>query len=334
MRRELDVRKLDAFAPDVMQAWRELAARCSDATIFVHPDWLRAWHAHLGDDVEPELRGVYDGERLVGLAPFGVARDGGRRVLGLLGGDVSDYRGVLALPEWGPAVARALLVQLAKEHWDVCELGPIEACSPLARASAPGLALELRDADVCPYVPIPEGARELADVVPRGFASRVARSIRTAQRAGRHEVSWGEADEALARLETFIALHAARARMRGGVGVLDDPRVRAFWRDAAPPLAREGILRMLEVRLDGRAIASVFAFFQHGRVLSYLGGFDPMAAKLSPGRLALAALFTRAIDEGAREVDFLRGVETYKYAWGAQDRVTHRLRIVRAAGRR
>jgi CelD/BcsL family acetyltransferase involved in cellulose biosynthesis len=33
--------------------------------------------------------------------------------------------------------------------------------------------------------------------------------------------------------------------------------------------------------------------------------------------------------DGAREVDFLRGAEDYKYRWGAIDRVQHRIRVER-----
>jgi len=36
-----------------------------------------------------------------------------------------------------------------------------------------------------------------------------------------------------------------------------------------------------------------------------------------------------AIEEGFKEVDFLRQREPYKYLWGARDRVSHRITLSR-----
>ncbi|MCZ7678224.1 MAG: GNAT family N-acetyltransferase [Sandaracinaceae bacterium] len=116
----------------------------------------------------------------------------------------------------------------------------------------------------------------------------------------------------------------------GGEGVLAGACLQRFYREAVGALAPRGLARMLEVRLDGAPVAAVLAFAHRRRVLHYAAGFDPSAARLSPGRIALAALFSRAIAERAREVDLLRGVEPHKYDWGARDRTTRTLRITRA----
>jgi Acetyltransferase (GNAT) domain len=55
-------------------------------------------------------------------------------------------------------------------------------------------------------------------------------------------------------------------------------------------------------------------------IVIYLTGFDPALAQLSPGRLLVARALERAGDDGAFELDFLRGREPYKYEWGAVDR--------------
>jgi CelD/BcsL family acetyltransferase involved in cellulose biosynthesis len=64
----------------------------------------------------------------------------------------------------------------------------------------------------------------------------------------------------------------------------------------------------------------LYGFLDHGRFLFYLSGFDPRIARLSPGRLLIARALDRVRDEGAFELDFLRGREPYKYEWGAVDR--------------
>lgn len=321
---QLETVELELESRSVAEEWSALAQRCPDATAFLHPAWSSAWHAHLGRDVEPRVIGVRAGGTLIGLAPLALSRDG---ALAPMGGDITDYSGVLAIPSAHEAVASAILAHVAGMEWTRCELARLELGSPLLGCTAPSLAITAVDQDVCPHTPIPRGARSLTDVIPSGFARRVAQSIRVAERAGRIERTWAGAIEE--RVETWLALHEAWWRARGGEGVLASDRVRSFWRAVAPPLARIGWLRVLEVRLEREPIASSLVLAANGRFMFYLGGMAPEAAKLSPGRLAIAELFRRAIAEGAREVDFLRGVEPYKYDWGAQDRWTRTLRVER-----
>jgi CelD/BcsL family acetyltransferase involved in cellulose biosynthesis len=86
-------------------------------------------------------------------------------------------------------------------------------------------------------------------------------------------------------------------------------------------------LRLLELRFDGRPAASLYLLCAPGRIAYYIGGFEPAWARFSPGRLLLLHLFEDALQKGVTEIDFLRGVEGYKYDWGAQNRSTHRVTI-------
>ncbi len=328
--REPAASAIDPTKESDVAEWCALAARCPDATVFQHPDWILPWHAHLGAGIEPWLVGVRAGGDLIGLAPLGVA--GGR--VAFLGGEVSDHLGLLAAPHARARVATAVLEHLAAERarWDEAVLARLAPSSSLlAVPIPPALRASHAAGDVCPYVSLPSGARSLSEVLPRGFARRVRQSLSVARRAGRYEVRWIAADEVSPFVETLFALHEARWALEQQRGVLARQDVRAFWRDAMPALSARGLSRFLEIRLEGEPIAAYAAFARRGRVLSYLGGFDPRAAKLSPGRLALAALFERSIAEGAHEIDFLRGAEPYKYDWGARDRTTHVLRLEHAA---
>jgi CelD/BcsL family acetyltransferase involved in cellulose biosynthesis len=60
-----------------------------------------------------------------------------------------------------------------------------------------------------------------------------------------------------------------------------------------------------------------------------LSGFDPEFAELSPGTQTVARAIEEAVREGAHEFHFLRGGETYKYAWGAVDRPSTALTLRR-----
>ena len=63
------------------------------------------------------------------------------------------------------------------------------------------------------------------------------------------------------------------------------------------------------------------------RMFFYLTGFDMAQRFVSPGTLLLGAMLEQAIGEGRTEAHFLRGQESYKYAWGAMDRRNYSARL-------
>ena len=64
-------------------------------------------------------------------------------------------------------------------------------------------------------------------------------------------------------------------------------------------------------------------------VYYYNAGVDPDARDLSPGVVMVAWYVKQAIERGARRLDFMRGNEPYKYAWGAVDERIDRLLVRR-----
>jgi CelD/BcsL family acetyltransferase involved in cellulose biosynthesis len=52
----------------------------------------------------------------------------------------------------------------------------------------------------------------------------------------------------------------------------------------------------------------------------FIGGFEPELMKWSVGVCLFARVFRHAIEEGAKEFDFLKGEEDYKYRFGAENR--------------
>ena len=120
----------------------------------------------------------------------------------------------------------------------------------------------------------------------------------------------------------FIDLHQGRWSRPGAPGgVLGDAAVLAFHAAALPRLAMAGVARLYALRIGGRLAAAYYTLLQHGRLLFYLSSFDAAFAYVSPGTILLAHIVEHSIAEGLQELDFLRGNESYKYAWGACDRL-------------
>jgi CelD/BcsL family acetyltransferase involved in cellulose biosynthesis len=202
-----------------------------------------------------------------------------------------------------------------------CELHPLRAGSPLLYARA---SLDCFDENCefepCLVLEVPPGARQLRDVIPSGMRAKFRQAERRAEQAGRVSFETATPGNYSEILDAFFRLHEARWASRDAPGVVADPAIRRFHRAAAPRLLSAGLLRLNALRLDDRIIAVVYALFAKGRAYCYLSGFDPEFGRISPGTLAVGRTIAQAISEGSREIDFLRGRERFKYAWGARER--------------
>jgi CelD/BcsL family acetyltransferase involved in cellulose biosynthesis len=145
------------------------------------------------------------------------------------------------------------------------------------------------------------------------------------QKLGRIRVEVAKRETLDELLEALFRLHETRWSEAGQAGVFANEQVRCFHQRVAPVLLDKGVLRLYGLRLNGQIIASLYALFEKEIAYCYLQGFDPAFAEVSPGAQILAAVIEDAIHERKTAVDFLRGREAYKYAWGARDVPTYRL---------
>jgi CelD/BcsL family acetyltransferase involved in cellulose biosynthesis len=308
---------LEALAP----AWHDLWRRAPDATPFHSPLWLIPWWREVGGG---ELRALVarQGERMVGLLPLYLQHDGEGGKLLPLGIAISDYLDGLFEEGCGLEVAETMLRYLAeRDHWRRCELHPLRQGSPLLAARMPaGCADEILPFEPCLAVAIPTGARELKDFLPSKIRDNLGYFRRRAERAGELKLETATAATLAESIEALFRLHDARWQQLGQPGVLADPAIRRFHRTAAPLLQSAGLLRLHALRLEQRIIAVMCALHVQHRTYCYLSGFDPEWRALSPGTLILGHSIAHAMGEGAREVDFLRGRERYKFFWGVCER--------------
>jgi CelD/BcsL family acetyltransferase involved in cellulose biosynthesis len=307
----------EALAP----AWHDLWCRAPDATPFHAALWLIPWWREVGDG---ELRVLVarQGDRMVGLLPLYLQHDGEGGKLLPLGIAISDYLDGLFEEGCGREVAENMLGRLTERHdWRRCELHPLRQGSPLLDARAPpACAHEVVEFEPCLTVEVPVGARELSDVLPRKLRANLRYFRRRAEAAGRVSFETATSDALPEFLDALFRLHDARWRQLEQPGVLADPAIRRFHRAAAPRLLDAELLRLHALRLDQRIIAVMYALHVQHRTYCYLSGFDPEWRALSPGTLIFGHSIAHAIGEGAREVDFLRGRERYKYFWGVRER--------------
>ncbi|MBV9859176.1 MAG: GNAT family N-acetyltransferase [Alphaproteobacteria bacterium] len=303
--------------------WQTLWECDPNATPFQSPAWLLAWWRHFGTErplvLEARLRG-----RLVGVLPLYLLHERGCRKLLPIGISLSDYvDAVIAsdLPETG----RLLLAgALAEPGWDECYLPDLRDGAGLLSAPCPdGIAERCTATVPCPVLALPETGALISDIVPRKTLRDLRQGRARSAALGPIAVEAVDPDSPAETRDAIVddcfRLHEKRWRERGESGLCADEGVRAFYRDAAAAMHRAGMLRLYRLRIGGAVVAAYYGLYAKQAAYAYFGGFDPDYARVSPGAQLVAHAIEEAISEGARAFHFLRGDESYKYAWGARD---------------
>jgi CelD/BcsL family acetyltransferase involved in cellulose biosynthesis len=310
-------KEMEALVPDWIGLWQ----RVPGATPFQSPHWLLPWWRQFGTGM-PRIFTARAEQRLIGVLPLYELHEPGCVKLLPIGISVSDYIDALADPAYPDVTDVLIAASCDIPGWQECHLPDLPPDSALSRAAAPsGLAETRQSGPCCPVLALPSDPADLATVVPRKTLRDVRQAHARSETVGSVVLDTADLDTIDLALDDLFRLHEERWRERGEAGVLADPAVRAFHRDAARAFCEAGVLRLYRLRI-GDTVAGVYYGFQHrGNAYAYLGGFDPEMTRLSPGAQLLDHAIRAAITEGAREFHFLRGGESYKYAWGAIDRL-------------
>jgi CelD/BcsL family acetyltransferase involved in cellulose biosynthesis len=311
--------------------WAALWDRASKAGPFQHPDWLLPWWRCLGSG-ELLVLTVRDRAELVAVAPFYIYSDAARsiRQLTLLGNGISDSCDIL-LDENVPGSEQAVITGLIarQEYWNAYDFRDVPAGSVLVSTIAHQLGGSSEEDTPCVVLELhddwkAEGARAL----PRKVLADLHRCRRRAEEIGQLRIGLAAAGQVSDALDGLFSLHERRWVALGERGVLSGSDVEAFHQEVAERFAHRAWLRLYRLYFGTRMAAANYGFCVRSRAYSYIGGFDPELANLSPGRMILYKAICDAAREGAGEFDLLRGAEKYKYRWGGRTRPQHRVRSV------
>ncbi len=306
---------LESFLPE----WTVFHAADPDATPFQHPAWLLPWWRQFGTDQLCAVA-VYRGTSLRAFLPLYIYVEpaSGERKLMLLGVGVSDYLdGVYAPDCTAEVVASALCWLAGRRVWDTLSLVQLRENSRLREAARQLFATPFA-ADPCSRL----AACAICDL-PVKIRRNAMYYANAARRRGTLVLSAADDSNCVERFEQLVQLHTARWQQQGESGVLADPRVLAWHREALPLLAHAGVLRLYTLSLAGETIAVMYALADPSEKESraayfYLPGFSLAHAELRPGTLLMAAAIEHAASEGILAIDLLRGNETYKQHWRAE----------------
>lgn len=317
-----DSKTLEQLSPE----WTGLWNRCPGATPFQRPEWVLSWTQafHPRELYVIEIR---RGARLVGLAPLFCYRSGVKRILATLAASVSDYVDWLIEPVGNTEISEKIFQYLrsSERPWDRLDLTDLPSTSCLLTLDFADWNCERSSETVCPVLWLPATARSVEEILPSKQRHNLRTARRRMERAGKARIETATRETLDEFLAALVRLHRARWMRSGTPGMLADTAVQDFHRLATSSLLRRHVLRLYGLRFNGQLIAALYALAERDIVYCYLQGFDPEYGSFSPGAQILAAAIDDAIRKGKIAVDFLRGGELYKYAWGTRDQSTYRI---------
>jgi len=322
------------LTPDVVAAWRDLAARAAEPNPCYEPDFLLPAMAHLAGGDAVRLLVVRRGAGLDALVPVRYTPRWRPRIP------------VPALVSWThpyhllgtPLVdrdrdrARSACTALLRTPWrlrgaaalfdvhGVGDDGPVSAALDEALASTGGRAVRWDGHERAALVRSTDGT---AGVASGSRHKRVRRSRRALERAAGPVTVVDRAGDPAA-VERFLALEAAGWKGRSGTAVLSDPASAAFFREVCSRFADAGRLELRSLEVPAGPVAVQVALRAGDAVFHMKVAYDEQYGDHSPGVQLLVDYADRFAGEGLalRDSCTAAGNVTESQIWPGRRRVS------------
>jgi len=125
----------------------------------------------------------------------------------------------------------------------------------------------------------------------------------------------------------FLALEAKGWKGRGGTAIHLNPDAEKFFLSIAKSFGSNGALRMGEVRLGDRLVASKMCILHNNRLHALKEAFDEEYSAYSPSMTLLFAMIEKSYEAGFEALELLGDAEPMKVRFGTSE---HRTMIIRS----
>lgn len=306
--------------------WHRLESESESVNIFQSFDWVLPWWKSFGNGRELVLVFCRNSSSPVAALPFYRERRSllglPMRRIGVVGETLStDYeflftgKGVSHLEQCFTRAAEGT------GGWDYFQLKKVPAGSQLVDAME-----SLGRENGYHFISIPYGRYPYMQLegdfdsflnVPdrRSVRRNTRKSLKKLQKEGtvrflpRSELDLDRAFEELVRLSQ------RGWKKKAGIDPFSEGPNREFFREVLRRMEERGRLEIIELELDGEAIAFVLGFNLKGKYFGYYMAYDEERKHLSPGTLLLSRAVEQAFIDGRTEFDFSEGQEYFKLQW-------------------
>jgi CelD/BcsL family acetyltransferase involved in cellulose biosynthesis len=167
-----------------------------------------------------------------------------------------------------------------------------------------------------PYVPTAGSWAEYCKQLGGKFLSEIQRRRRLLEAQGQLMFQVEDGQE---RLDELLAdgfqVEASGWKGAAGSAISARQETHQFYREVAHWGARQGLLRLAFLRLNGRAFAFDYCLEAQGFHYLLKTGYDPTYGKFGPGILLRYEMLARAFANGCKSYEFLGTEAPWKQRW-------------------
>jgi CelD/BcsL family acetyltransferase involved in cellulose biosynthesis len=295
-----------------------------------HLTWCRHFlsnNPHIHD--EPRFYVLRSGGHCVAIFPFVVSR---RRVgpfnvgiVNFLGADpaITEIRGPLIEPGYEASAAHRVQEGLAASaDWDWIHWAGVNQA----------LATHLENNHPVDWQPALQSYVLDLPATWQEFHAGLKRNIRESLRHCYNSLKRDGLDfafqiietpsEVRAALDIFLTLHVSRADLKSAAlhpNRFESQVSRDFLYDICEQMAAIGQLRLFQLVIDSKVVATRIGFVVGNSLYLYYSGFDPQWARYSVMTTTLAEAIKYAIDQGLATVNLSPGKDNSKTRWGPRE---------------
>jgi CelD/BcsL family acetyltransferase involved in cellulose biosynthesis len=323
--------------------WKSLVRISSTGTVFLAWEWMSTWWESFGEGSQLRVFTLRENDKrqLVGVAPFVLrklpySQRPLYRELSFLGGAMvaPDHLDLLIKAGFEERGISAIVdeTETHRRGWDVIRLDAMASQSSMLHLllGRTGWKTMMVWESTCPFIGLPYTWEEYHSTLDAKLRYNLRSRARRLERAGRGQISYQrvrhehELPDAMA---TLFHLHRLSRRTKGDAGAFSTPAIAGFHQRIARLFLANDWLRLYFLKVGEQAIATLYCFRYGDVVYFYQTGYDTAWSRYGPGSAILAHAIRASIEEGAREFDFMRGTEPYKFQWTSQTRRDLRVRL-------
>lgn len=320
------------FAAVPAAQWNQVAATGPTNTPFQTHTYQQAWWQNLGRGQLVSVVVKTDANELKGIAVFlleeGVMQFNASK-------EETDYLDLIAQESDFEAVWTAVfdcLCTAACPAWTTLDCWNIPAESP-SRTILPrlvqgrGFSLAEERAEVCPVISLNGSFDEYLAGIDKKQRHEIRRKMRKANNFDVNIEVIGPEDDLDQAIDDFLYLLQCSTPDKKA-WYDEHPSRGEVFRTVAKAALNAGTLLLMFTNVEGERISALFNFIYNGRIWVYNSGNNITKHRsLSLGWVLTGHAIQYGIEQGCHTFDFLRGDETYKYRFGAQDTEIFRLTI-------
>jgi CheY-like chemotaxis protein len=332
--------------PDALEIitpeWELLDAEVVPRTPFTSPLWAKLWWQHLRQ-TQPMIRQEFfahvvrdEANKLLAVVPLLITHRPGYgplrlRLLQFFGaadGSITENRCIVCREEDELRVNQALASYLCdrKDKWDLFVWTAIRH-EEIAR-DCPGSLPRFYKTMPDYLVPLPGSWEKFRSGLSANMKEAIRKCYKHLARGGHsftlHTVS--RPQDLPASLDRLFALHSERAQLKYATRHRDlfaQASHRAFISDVANQFAERDQLRIFELEVDGKIVASRMAFLLGDELYLYYSGYDLEWRKHSIMTTLMCECFKWAIERSVKVVNLSKGKDPSKLRWRGREVAFH-----------